>query len=209
MAIVPIMSQGADSNCYLIIDDKTMLIDPGAGLDTRIVMQVNSELNGRSLDMIVNTHAHFDHCAGNVMFKGAPVHIHRDDAQELVRGSFYGTYQFFDNERPVKFHKLLMERDKIDLGEHVLKVIHTPGHTPGGICLFEEDEGILFSGDTLFPDGGFGRLDMGGDQLQMIHSLDRITKLDFDILYAGHGSMASDGKKHAEASLQNAKIFTS
>ncbi|MEE9594549.1 MAG: MBL fold metallo-hydrolase [Candidatus Hydrothermarchaeales archaeon] len=209
MAIVPIMSQGADSNCYLIIDDKTLLIDPGAGLDDRIAREVDSELDGRSLDIIVNTHAHFDHCVGNHRLQGAQVHIHRDDAQELLRGSFYGTYQFFDEEHPIRFHKLLVERDKIDLGEHVLKVIHTPGHTPGGICLFEEDEGILFSGDTLFPDGGFGRLDMGGDQRQMIHSLDRITKLDFDILYPGHGPAVSDGKKHAEASLQNAKIFTS
>jgi len=209
MAIIPILSQGSDSNSYLIIDDKTMLIDPGAGLDERIAREVNSELDGRSLDMIVNTHAHFDHCVGNDKFHGAKVHIHRDDAQELLRGSFYGTYQFFDEEFPIKFHKLLVGRDKIDLGHHVLEIIHTPGHTPGGICLYEKDEGFLFSGDTLFPDGGFGRLDMGGDQAHMIQSLDKITKLEFDVLYPGHGPVVPDGKKHAEASLQNAKMFTS
>ncbi|MFQ5815891.1 MAG: MBL fold metallo-hydrolase, partial [Candidatus Hydrothermarchaeaceae archaeon] len=70
MTIVPILSQGADSNCYLILDDKPMLIDAGAGLDDRIAREVTSKLNGRSLEMIINTHAHFDHCAGDARFEG-------------------------------------------------------------------------------------------------------------------------------------------
>lgn len=209
MAIVPILSEGVDSNCYLILDDKVMLIDAGAGLDDRIADEVASRLAGRGLDFIVNTHAHFDHCAGDDNFKGTPVYIHRDDAKELLAGHFYGTYQLFGDERPIRFHKLLEEGDKFELGEHVLEVLHTPGHTHGSICLLEKDMGVLFSGDTLFPDGGFGRIDMGGDGRQIVQSLERITKTPFKELYPGHGPIVSAGKKHAEISLRQARMFTS
>ncbi len=206
MAIIPILGQGQDSNCYLVLDDKTLLIDTGSGMDDRIVREVNSILDGKKLDMIVNTHAHFDHAAGDDMYPGASIHIHRDDARELVTGRFYGTYQFFNDEHPIKFQKLMEGGDKLDLGIHVFEVIHTSGHTPGGICLLDRDRGLLFSGDTLFPDSGFGRIDMGGDKLQMIQSLEKITKIDFEELYPGHGPVVNHGKRHAEASLEAARM---
>lgn len=208
MAIIPILSQGADSNTYLILDDKTLLIDAGAGLDDRIAGVVKSKLNGRSLEMIINTHAHFDHCAGDARFEGSAVHIHRDDARELVTGRFYGTFQFFNDEHPIRFHKLLEEGDKLELGEHVLEVIHTPGHTYGSICLLDRDKGILFSGDTLFPGGGFGRIDMGGDGRQIIQSLKKISETPFEDLYPGHGPVVHEGKRHAETSLESARMLT-
>jgi glyoxylase-like metal-dependent hydrolase (beta-lactamase superfamily II) len=209
MAIIPLLSKGAGSNCYLVIDEKTLLIDAGTGLDDRIVREVNSRLKGRELDFIVNTHAHFDHCAGDTRFKEASVHIHRDDAKELVTGNFYGTYRFFGVKHPVRFHRLLEHGDRLELGEHILQVIHTPGHTHGSICLIEKDAGILFSGDILFPEGGFGRIDMGGDVRQIIQTLERLAKISFDKLYPGHGSIVSNGVKHAEASLKNARMLMS
>lgn len=209
MGINPILGQGADSNCYLILDDETLLIDAGAGLDDRIANEVKSKLAGKSLDFIINTHAHFDHCAGNDRINGAAVYIHRDDAKELITGRFYGTYQLFGEEHPLKFQRLLEDGDKMDLGEHVLEVLHTPGHTHGSICLLERDTGALFSGDILFPHGGFGRFDMGGDEKQMIRSLERLTKTSFQELYPGHGPIVSEGRKHAEASLNNAKLLVS
>ncbi len=207
MPITPILSDGPDSNCYLILDDKTLLIDAGASLDDRIANEVESKLEGRRLDFIVNTHAHFDHCAGDDKFKGTAVLIHRDDARELLNGHFYGTYQFFGEEHPIRFHKLLEDGDKLELGEHVLEVMHTPGHTHGSICLLEGDMGVLFSGDTLFPHGGFGRVDIGGDERQIIQSLGKITKTSFKELCPGHGPVVPEGKKHAEKSLKNAKLL--
>lgn len=205
MAIIPILGQGADSNCYLIIDDKTVLIDAGAGFDDRIANEVHSSLGGRNLDFIINTHAHFDHCGGDARFKGAKIYVHRDDAREMISGRFYGTHQLYAEESPTKFHKLFEEGDQLDLGTHVLKVLHTPGHTYGSICLLERDDGMLFTGDTLFPDGGFGRTDLGGDARHLLRSLERLSELAFETLYPGHGVVVDDGHRHAVLGASSAR----
>ncbi|MEE8167464.1 MAG: MBL fold metallo-hydrolase [Candidatus Hydrothermarchaeales archaeon] len=203
--ITPIMSSGTDCNAYLIQDAKKVLIDAGAGLDDRIAREVGKALKGEQLDMIINTHAHFDHCGGDGQFNEVRVYLHRDDANALVSGSFYGTYRLFDDERPTKFHRLLVEGDKLELGEHILEVVHSPGHTPGSICLFDRDRKMLFSGDTLFSDGGFGRVDIGGNGRQMLRSLEKLSEMSFDTLYPGHGPIAMNGREQAEISLRNAR----
>jgi glyoxylase-like metal-dependent hydrolase (beta-lactamase superfamily II) len=201
MEIYPMISTTADSNVYLIKDNKTALIDTGTGMDDHIEKSVEKALGGRKLDFIINTHAHFDHCAGNRRFN-AEVMIHRDDARELLSGRFYGTYKFFDDEVPLKFDRLLLAGDKIELGHAVLEVIHTPGHTTGSISLLLEDDKILFTGDTLFTNGAFGRTDLGGDEKMLLNSLERLKDVNFELLYPGHEVIVEDGKRHLDMALE-------
>lgn len=201
MEVFPILSISADSNVYLIIDEKIALIDTGTGMDDSIEKAVHKKLDGRKLDFVINTHAHFDHCGGNRRLN-AKVLIHRDDARELLSGRFYDTYKFFEDEVPLKFDQVLLDGDKIELGEGILEVIHTPGHTIGSISLLLKDEKILFSGDTLFTNGGFGRTDLGGDGKMLLNSLERLEDVRFDVLYPGHEGIAEDGKEHLKMALQ-------
>jgi glyoxylase-like metal-dependent hydrolase (beta-lactamase superfamily II) len=194
--IIPIMGD-LDSNVYLILDERLALIDTGAGLDDRIRREVEVRAK-RQVDAIINTHGHYDHCGGNKLFKGAEVHIHRDDAKEMLSGRFYDTYQFFGEELPMKFDRLLQEGDKIELGDTVLEVLHTPGHTYGSICLYDEDEKALFTGDTLFAEG-IGRVDLGGDLKMMQHSLARLAGVRVDTLLPGHGKVVEGREKVTEA----------
>jgi glyoxylase-like metal-dependent hydrolase (beta-lactamase superfamily II) len=200
MKIVPIIGD-TDSNSYLIIDKKTALVDTGAGLDNRIESLVRSEVD--KVDLIINTHAHYDHCAGNLRFPEAKVYLHRDDAGEMLNGRFYGTYKFFGEELPMKFHKLIQGGDRIYLGEMVLDVIHTPGHTYGSICLYDEDRKALFTGDTLFEEG-IGRVDLGGDINMMESSLNKISELRVETLFPGHGRIVSE-KSRVERAVMDAK----
>jgi glyoxylase-like metal-dependent hydrolase (beta-lactamase superfamily II) len=173
-------------------------------MDERIKTKVEDRLHSKSVDLIINTHAHVDHCGGNKYF-GGKVCIHRDDAKELTSGRFYDTCEFFGEEARTRFDRLLQDRDKIDLGEIVLEVIHTPGHTSGSICLYEKDEKMLFSGDTLFPDGGFGRVDLrGGDLNGMINSLEKLQDYDFEILFPGHMGIVKKAKDHLREAIKNA-----
>lgn len=83
---------------------------------------------------------------------------------------------------------MLTDGAKIDLGDSTLRVIHTPGHTPGSICLYEAQSKSLFSGDTVFPYGSVGRTDLpGGSSRDLIRSISRLVKLDVSVLYPGHG----------------------
>lgn len=203
MEIYPIISSSADSNVYLILDKKTALIDTGTGLSDGIEKAVLKRLDGRKLDFIINTHAHFDHCGGNRLLN-AKVLIHRDDGKELLSGRFYDTYKFFGEEIPLKFDQLLQEGDKIDLGNSILKVIHTPGHTLGSVSLLLTDEKVLFTGDTLFTNGGFGRTDLGGDEKTLLTSLEGLKSVNFDRLCPGHEGIVENGKKHLDMAL---KVF--
>jgi glyoxylase-like metal-dependent hydrolase (beta-lactamase superfamily II) len=187
MTILPILSNSFDSNVFLIIDKKIALIDTGAGTGNLI-----DEIRKKSrIDLIINTHAHLDHCGGNKFFK-CKVLVHESDAAEMRSGEFYGTCSMAGKKIPLKVDEVLKEGDKIDLGEHIFEVIHTPGHTPGSICLYERDKKILISGDTLFSDGSFGRADLGGNFEELINSLERLSKLDFNLLLPGHGNIAKN-----------------
>ncbi|MBN2124335.1 MAG: MBL fold metallo-hydrolase [Deltaproteobacteria bacterium] len=148
--------------CYIVACEKTaeaLVIDP-AGDEERILARI--EEKGLSLKYIVNTHGHGDHTCGNARMKelaGAPIVMHeQDDAlfnspegQEMSR--MWG----FTPSPPADLH--VNDGDSIRVGEVGLEVIHTPGHSPGGICLLSD--GNLFTGDTLFV-GSIGRTDLPG-----------------------------------------------
>lgn len=97
------------------------------------------------------------------------------------------------------------DMDELKMGDEEFKVIHTPGHTPGSICLYSKDSKSLFSGDTVFSYGSFGRYDFpGGDAEQLKKSIERLSTLDIVNIYPGHETVVEDnGKKHMNMTLQN------
>jgi hydroxyacylglutathione hydrolase len=181
-----------ETNCYLFYGNvslKGVLIDPGEGdEDVRKAIQEK----GVDVQYVVNTHGHADHIKGDAYF-GAPVAIHQLDenclSNPLRNLSFHAGWCF----KPVKAQRLLSDGDIIKIGGLELEVIHTPGHTPGGICLKCGD--ILFSGDTLFFEG-IGRTDLpGGDQRAIIKSIrEKLLTLPDNVrVFPGHGGQTTIG----------------
>jgi glyoxylase-like metal-dependent hydrolase (beta-lactamase superfamily II) len=179
------------TNCYVVSSQKTkdaIIIDPGIDLSLEAdqILEYIAEA-GLNVKLIVNTHGHSDHINGDAIFQekyNVAICIHRLDAGSLAvleNPSFPQTV-------------LLDEGSLIQFGDESLKVMHTPGHTPGGICL--RGERLVFTGDTLFA-GGIGRTDFaGGSDGDMQLSLQRLAGLpDYLIVYPGHGPTTIIGEE--------------
>jgi len=156
-----------------------------------------------SIETIVLTHCHYDHIAyvkEIAHMCKAKVAIHKNDAVGLVDDTRSLAMHFGERSPGIVPDVKLNEGDII--GE--LKVIHTPGHTPGCICLYSEKDKILISGDTVFADGYFGRYDFPhGSRVELAHSLDRLALLEVEGLYAGHGEpVDEDGGRRIAAARQ-------
>lgn len=178
------------TNAYIILDGETMeaaLVDPGDEGD-KLLSALESK--GASLSYIILTHAHFDHILALSKIKkktGASLLVHEDDAPMLADNSLNLLSRFSGKE--VVFpspDRLLKDGDTVKLGCGTIGIIHTPGHTPGSICLSVGDD--LISGDTLFRES-IGRYDFpGGDYQTIMSSLQKIKELDVKgKIYPGHG----------------------
>lgn len=179
------------ANCYIVGSESTkegMIIDPGTMPEE--IMKHVEEL-GLKIKIIVMTHHHMDHVGALAAVKeatSAEVAIHADDARYLRGGGPMSQIFGLSQEAPSP-DRLLKEGDVIDIGELHFQVIHTPGHSPGGICLLEMDEEVLFSGDTLFQ-FSIGRTDFpGGSHDRLIKNImDKLMVLpDNTTVYTGHG----------------------
>ncbi len=185
-------------NCYLVGCEETkegIVIDPGG--DGPVILDRVQKL-GLVIDYIVNTHGHIDHIAANRPVKeatGAQIAIHADDAQWLVtdQGSYARMLGVQSPGPPADV--LLEEGDEIVFGQESLKVIHTPGHSLGGISLIGND--VVFCGDTLFA-MGVGRVDLpGGSWETLMTSIkERLFTLpDETTAYTGHGPPTTIGRE--------------
>jgi hydroxyacylglutathione hydrolase len=192
-----IMSASFDSNCYIIRDKKAALID--SGIDPSRILKRIGEL-GTGIDFLINTHCHYDHIDGDLRIKektNALICIHELDAGLMEKGDMEGTLAaLFGGKIPkIDIDIKLVDGQIIDLGEIKLEVVHTPGHTPGSICLYEPKSRSLFSGDTVFSDG-VGRTDLeGGDWETLQRSIEKLLDLyrdsGIDKIYPGHGPVGS------------------
>ena len=198
MAIVSLgILDPRDSNVYLLKGDRNVLVDSGLGLYTdALAAKVVSALGGSSLDMIVLTHCHVDHIGGlKALAKrfGCAAFAHEADAVHIRNGdSKYTLDKYFGMDLGPMDVGDLDDGQIIDIGDHRFEVIHTPGHTEGGICLYDHVTKSLVSGDTVFL-YGWGRTDFpGGSSEKMLASLRRLSKLDILGVYPGHGDYSPD-----------------
>jgi hydroxyacylglutathione hydrolase len=164
-----------ETNAYLVWDGRSpdaLVVDPGMGAANPLMERAAA--NGLRLHLIANSHGHVDHIFDNAPLMAAseaPLAIHPDDAYRLDGRNTYG----FELQ-PVTASRDLTEGDQVRIGDLVLDVLHTPGHTEGSVCLYEERLGLLLAGDVLFA-GSYGRTDLpGGDEGQMVASLARLAR---------------------------------
>ena len=196
------LAQLFDSNIYLISGDRTVLIDAGIGFQADdTIAFIKKMLNGRKLDVLVLTHRHYDHVGGaNAIIREfrPKTYTGRLDSEPLRKGDRASTLgeKFGGPLDPMEVEDL-KDGDVIDIGDHRLKVIETPGHTIGSISIYDEVTGALFTGDTVFV-GGIGRYDHPtGDPSQLIYSLKRLSELNINGFYPGHGpAIAAGGSEH-------------
>jgi len=183
------------TNCYILKSGAELaVVDPGG--DAEIVLARAKELGG-NVKYVIDTHGHIDHIAANrevIEATGAQLLIGELDAKLLAHPD--GNLSSLMGMRltsPAP-NRLLKEGDKVVVGEAEMKVLHTPGHTPGGICLLAS--GYAFTGDTLFVDS-IGRVDFpGGSEGQMLASLSRLQAVlsKETELYPGHGESGAFGR---------------
>ncbi len=173
------------TNCYILCDEAAKVcavIDPGDE-PKRIEAMIAS--CGCSPVMILLTHGHFDHCTGVAglleKWPDLPVYIHEADVTDGVGGEL--TFRRLDEKNQRYWH----EGDTLTVGGLSLRVMETPGHSRGSVCLLVEGQGVIFSGDTLFR-GNCGRCDFpGGDYRAMLRSLARLGRLEGQYqVYPGH-----------------------
>ena len=185
------------TNVHLLADARTREV---IAIDTAIpsLAWISDELaeRGWTLKLIVTTHGHWDHFGENAAVAehtGAPIAVHALDAYRLTEPQpLWAPFEIPPCVPAVD----LAEGGEIRFGEIRLTVLHTPGHTEGSVCLWAEDEGLLFSGDTLFA-GGWGRVGLpGASPEQMVESLTRLTTFDDRLaVFPGHGPSTTIGRE--------------
>ena len=190
-------------NCYVLGCERTgagVVVDPGADAG-KILAQIAKR--GLRIEKIINTHGHFDHIGANRSIKvatGAELLIHEADSVYLARAGEVATLYGLRAENSPAPDQFLTDGMEIAFGDYRMTILHTPGHTPGGCCLYLAGEGKVITGDTLFAES-VGRTDLpGGSQETLIASIR--TKLlplpDATTVWPGHGPESSIGheKRH-------------
>jgi len=214
MTIHVIPGKGYDSNIYIIDGKQPSIIDTGTGLNAKhIEKEIRKRINPTSITQIIFTHEHFDHTGGAQHVLGLT-----ENTAHLIAHSY--TKEKIDNKESmfaamlggsmpdVTIDTIFNGGEQIIIGDHQYEVIFTPGHSPGCLCFYCKEEKILFSGDTVFSHGSFGRTDFPGGSLRKLQeSIHYLSTLDITDLYPGHEScVIGNASKHIALSYQN--IFT-
>ena len=184
-------------NCFIAYDEdsfEALVVDPGDEAE-KIIRLI--EARRLKVSSIVCTHAHFDHVGAVMKLKkktGAPVIIQKEDFELYMRAGEQAVLWGFQIEQPSEPDVYVVDGDEIGVGRLRFKVLHTPGHSPGGICLY--GEGVIFTGDTIFA-GSVGRTDFfGGSNADLKKSFSRIISLPPEArIFSGHGPLTTVKKE--------------
>lgn len=195
MIIKSFVKPPIDNNNYLIIDEKTKeaaLIDCSC-FDDEIITEIEEHCNAK-LKYVLLTHGHFDHITGiNDLDEDVQVFMHENDMEWIKELNTYLPMVGMPPMQTPRIDKFVVDNEIIKLGNLKIKVIHTPGHTQGGVCYLIDNH--LFSGDTIFKES-VGRCDLpGGNFDQIVESIEnKIFTLPIDvIIYPGHGKTTTVG----------------
>lgn len=184
-----VMDDGFETNTYIVTCEETgetAVVDPS--LPEEILIE---KLEGKNVKYILLTHGHYDHIGGVNFVKektGAKVVIHKAEEEMLLDGNKNEYYSKYSSPMPLITADILVEDGtELMLGNSKITVLHTPGHTKGGVCYIFSDDRVMFSGDTLFRLTA-GRTDLyGGDARTELMSLSKIAELEGDYqVYPGH-----------------------
>ena len=208
-----IKGENSSSHSYLIRGDyKNVLID--SGVDKNFFQLQKSLLmlgvKIRDIDIIINTHEHFDHIGANRYFQEhALIAAHRFAATKIITEDKYVTlYQSGDLNGPsLKVHFWLESKSRFDLGNYSLSIIHTPGHTSGSICIYEPTLKILFTGDTVFAGGTLSYIGESGSVGDYIDSISLLATRKINEIYPGHGAVSKTPEEDMEKAILNARAL--
>jgi hydroxyacylglutathione hydrolase len=190
-------------NAYLINADKKILVDPG---HYHLFSHVRDGLSGLSLspqdiDLVIITHGHPDHMEDVKVFANTSTLIAVSSIEmDFIKtvAPHYGDALGIPDFEP----DFLLQEGNLNVGEIEFQVIHTPGHSPGSICLYWTGKKVLFTGDVVFNQG-IGRTDLpGGDGQELKESIKRISLLDAEYLLSGHGDILS-GREKVKANFED------
>ena len=193
MKIDTIVVGALQVNCFIVYDEDShdaIVVDPGDEAEKIIRLIEDRKLK---VSRIVCTHGHFDHVGAVTRLKektGAAVMLHKGDLDIYMRADKQGALWGFHIEQPPAPDMFMVEGDEVAVGRFRLKVLHTPGHSPGGICLY--GEGVILTGDTIFA-GSVGRTDFpGGSLTELKRSFARIIALPPETrIFSGHGPLTT------------------
>ena len=187
-----------NGSSYLLTGEVNLLVDPGLGFNGDNLKSEMEEdgFDWRRLNLIINTHLHPDHCDGNLAFKGEGVRLaYHEEEERFLKGFGRQFFEAFGLERPGFKADFLLKEGELKLGERMIQIYHTPGHSPGSICLYFPESRCLASGDLIFA-GGVGRTDFpGGDSKLLKKSIERMEALDVEWLLPGHGEIVHGSKE--------------
>jgi len=191
----------SDSNVYVLGKNDITLIDVGTGDNLNRLFKVidSFNLDSKKIKQVIVTHAHIDHIGGLPIISkliSPRICAPSEETSYIEKADDYMILAWMFNSKfePVKVDVKLSEGDTIQVEGFSLRVLHTPGHTKGSICLYDQEKKILFSGDTAFSGGGFGRVDLPtGNAEELRESLFRLSKLEVEYLLPGHMNIVTKG----------------
>ncbi len=194
-----------DANTYVIKADITVIVDPGREKYLALLLE-ELQLDGidpESIDSILITHLHPDHCDATAAFKdisGAKVALHSLQL-EYLDVMIEETSRFLGISKSRQFEADIVFEDVLSLGNKELSILPTPGHSPDSICLYAADEKVLLCGDLVF-EKSIGRDDLPfGDGKELMRSINRMSALDVELLLPGHGAFIS-GKSNVRRNYE-------
>jgi len=183
-------------NCSIVVDEESgeaIIVDPGSEGE-----KIIESLNGLKPKAIINTHGHIDHTGQVGVIKeyfDIPFYLHKEDVFLLKDEIWQGFGSYVGAVPCPEPDEYIKEGDTVKIGTTTLRVLHTPGHTPGGCCFYIEERDILIAGDLLFR-GGIGRWDLPGGNFEDIkRSLKRIFSMlpDETVVICGHNEETTIG----------------